>query len=133
MGASLLCVALLSIEVGGFPAEVEVAKSAEEKRVGLSGREEIVRGMLFVYEREEPLSFWMKGTLAPLTIAFFNRERELLETKELMVPEPGSPLPVTRSSSPASYALEMPQGWFSDRGIEPGAKLSLLNGEDEVE
>jgi len=84
-------------------------------------------GMLFVFKRAQPLSFWMKNTLIPLDLAYFDENGILLNVLQ-MDPEPGVPdhkLKAYPSSAPALYALEMNKGWFKKRGIRKKARLVL--------
>lgn len=59
---------------------VELAKSQQEKSRGLMGREYLAksRGMLFIYEREEEYSFWMKNTLIPLDIVWIDKDQKIV-------------------------------------------------------
>lgn len=78
--------------------------------------------MLFVFETPEILRFWMKDTDVPLSIAFFDRERRLLQIEE-MVPGIGIPdafQPVYESREEAQYALEVPYGWFETHSVRYG-------------
>jgi uncharacterized membrane protein (UPF0127 family) len=73
------------------------------------------KGMLFVFDRDESLSFWMKNTLIPLSIAFIASDGRILEIRDM---EPESLTPV-HSSRSVRYALEVPQGWFDRAGVKP--------------
>jgi uncharacterized membrane protein (UPF0127 family) len=79
------------------------------------------RGMLFIFDRDQILPFWMKNTLIPLSIAFISADGRILEIRDLR------PLDETtvRSSRSARYALEVPQGWFSRAGIKVGDVAAL--------
>ena len=88
--------------------------------------------MLFVYEHEQRLVFYMKNTLIPLSIAFFDEDRVCINVLDMDVPS-GSTLLRYRSTSPALYALEVPQGWFEKHGIDRGAKFSFLDETKVVE
>ena len=65
----------VEIEFGGAPLEVEVASTSKERGLGLAGRSSLSEnsGMLFVYEKPEVVRFWMKNTLIPLSIGFFDK------------------------------------------------------------
>ena len=111
----------LSIErAGSIVAEirVEIARTDEERAKGLMYRTELPEGegMIFIFEREQPLSFWMKNTLIPLSIAFIASNGRIIDIKD-MEPLDLSSVP---SSAPARYALEVPQGWFSRAGVNTG-------------
>ncbi len=88
-------------------------------------REEVPEGtgMLFVFEREEILSFWMKNTYVPLSVAYADRSGRILEIHDM---EPESLAPV-RSSRPAQYALEVPRGYFERVGIRPGDLIDVAS------
>jgi hypothetical protein len=61
---------------GGAPVhlQVEIARTEKERARGLMRRRSLPdgKGMLFVFERDQILSFWMKDTLIPLSIAFIS-------------------------------------------------------------
>lgn len=79
--------------------------------------------MLFVYETEQRLNFWMKGTLIPLDILFLDSNGIVVDV-QTMTPQIGaadSELIVYRSAAPARYALEMNAGLAEALGVEPGA------------
>jgi uncharacterized membrane protein (UPF0127 family) len=67
------------------------------------------------------MSFWMKNTLVPLSIAYIANDGRILEIYDM---QPGNLTPV-RSSRSARYALEVPQGWFDRVGITPGDRLDV--------
>jgi uncharacterized membrane protein (UPF0127 family) len=100
---------------------VEVARTAEEHGKGLMFRKKLAdgEGMLFVYERDQILSFWMKNTTIPLSIAFISAGGRITEIKD-MTPLSLSPV---RSSRSVRYALEAPQGWFERSGIAAGCQV----------
>jgi uncharacterized membrane protein (UPF0127 family) len=83
--------------------------------------------MIFVFEKEEPLGFWMKNTLIPLSIGFFNAKGELVDVQEMKVA--GSlvavDIPSYKSRRPALFALEMNRGWFEKHKIKKGVQLEL--------
>ena len=77
-------------------------------------------GMLFVFERPEPLGFWMKNTYIPLSIAFIDASGRILNIED-MAPQTETHALVARD--PRLYALEMRKGWFVERGIRPGDRV----------
>lgn len=102
---------------------VEFARTEAERSLGLMYRTKLAggEGMLFVFEREEPLHFWMKNTLIPLSIAFIAGNGRIVDIQDM---EAGS-LETVSSRLPARYALEVPQGWFAKEGIDTGDTLLL--------
>jgi uncharacterized membrane protein (UPF0127 family) len=101
----------------------EVARTAAERETGLMFRRSLAEGegMLFVFERDQTLSFWMKNTLIPLSIAYISYNGRILEIHDM---EPQNLTPV-RSGRSARYALEVPRGWFERTGVKPGDTLAL--------
>ena len=59
-------------EFGAISIRIEIADDAQERAVGLMNRDSLPKlaGMLFVYERAQPLAFWMRNTLIPLDMIF---------------------------------------------------------------
>lgn len=104
----------------------EVAATAGEREEGLMYREELAdgTGMLFVFESEEIRSFWMKNTFVPLDIAYLDSSMRIVDIKR-MEPEVED---LYESSDPAMFALEVPQGWFEDHGIEEGDRAEVVFG-----
>ncbi|MDR2375989.1 MAG: DUF192 domain-containing protein [Treponema sp.] len=112
---------------GGEPVTLrtEIARSTEEKRQGLMFRKSLADGygMLFVFDRDQIMSFYMKNTYVPLSIAFIRSDGGITEIRNMR------PLDETtiQSSWSVRYALEVPQGWFDRVGVKAGDRL-LLSG-----
>jgi hypothetical protein len=73
--------------------------------------------MLFVYAEPDILTFWMKNTHIPLSIAFIAADGLIVSIQKM------NPFPLTTvyaSPVPALYALEVNQGWFDEKGIGVG-------------
>jgi uncharacterized membrane protein (UPF0127 family) len=101
----------------------EIARTDTERETGLMFRRSLAdgEGMLFVFEKDEMLSFWMKNTLIPLSIAYIAYNGRILEIHD-MKPQDLTPV---RSGRSVRYALEVPQGWFERAGIKAGDTLVL--------
>lgn len=114
----------ITLVADGHVLNVEVAATIDERACGLSHREYLPanHGMLFVYDDERTLTFWMKDTNVPLSIAFLNSEREILEIQKMM---PNRTEQRYTSARPARYALEANQGWFASNGISVGTRLDF--------
>ena len=114
---------LLPLTIKGKTIKVEVARTEKEKERGLMfrGRMGKDEGMLFVYEREEMLSFWMKNTRLPLSIAFIDKGGRIVDIQDM---EPFS-LETHTSAHPATYALEMNRGWFAKEGVKVGDSVKI--------
>ena len=117
---------LLPLTIKGKTIKVEVARTEKEQEKGLMFRERMGKdeGMLFFYEREGRLSFWMKNTRLSLSIAFIDKDGKIVDIQDM---EPFS-LQTYVSASPAKYALEANQGWFTRNGIHVGDSVKLRPG-----
>jgi len=110
------------ILVGQTACSVEIADTDNTRAQGMMGRRDIPdgTGMLFVYPQSMYLSFWMKNTPSPLSIAFIDETGKIIEIVDL---KPFSERSI-KSSSPCRAALEVPQGWFGKNRIVPGDFIS---------
>ena len=118
-------------KIGKIELSAYVADDDQRRAQGLMFIEKLPRdtGMLFIFERQEHLGFWMKNTLIPLAIGFFDKDGVLVDVQEMSVAGSlmeASP-PSYQSKSPALYALEMEKGWFGKKGIKPGSRLELIS------
>jgi uncharacterized membrane protein (UPF0127 family) len=103
--------------------EVEIADDDAERQRGLMDRTALAdnAGMLFVFDREKPLSFWMRNTLIPLSVAYIDSDGRIVDIQD-MQPLDETPHP---SAGPARYALEVNQGFFAARGIGVGDEVEI--------
>ena len=122
-----------SIRIGGdVTYAVEVADEAEERRQGLSGREAMAQtaGMLFVFEVEQPLTFWMKDMHFPLDIIWIDGQCRLIDVAaDVPTPPPNSgndEIPRVHSPSVARYVLELNAGEWARAGLSPGERVEFL-------
>jgi len=112
------------LTIGHQALTAEVAANDEQRSIGLMYRFSLPpdHGMLFVFEQVRPLSFWMRNTYIPLSIAFIDASGRILNIEEMAPQNDRS----TWSVAPALYALEMRKGWFAQKGIKPGAIVQGL-------
>ena len=105
---------------------VEIARTAEQRRVGLMFREELGEddGMLFIFESPSASGFWMNNTLIPLDIAYLAADGTIQEIRE-GVPLDRTPL---RPGEPYLYVVETNRGWFEANGLGVGDRV-LIPGE----
>lgn len=112
------------IKVGDRVVRMQLAIQSAEQQRGLMFRQDLGRddGMLFIYERPQQMTFWMRNTPTALDIGFFDREGRLQEVYPMY---PFDERPVSSRGLALLYALEMNQGWFRDHGVKPGATIDL--------
>ena len=106
-----------------FSLEAEMAIKAEDRNHGYMERKNIPdgTGMLFVFEKDQILSFWMKNTPHPLSIAYIDSKGKIRNIYD-MTPYSLSSIVSTVS---VRYALEVPQGWYKKNGITEGDVVFL--------
>lgn len=111
------------IDVAGHELTAEIADTQGTRNEGLMHRRSLPEnhGMLFVFDYESQVSFWMKDTEIPLSIAFIAADGTIRQIED-MKPESMASVVSRRN---VLYALEVNQGWFRDRGIEAGDKVVL--------
>jgi uncharacterized membrane protein (UPF0127 family) len=112
----------VKLSAGMYQIDAQVAQTTEERMTGLMFRKEMPQheGMLFAFEQPSQQCFWMKNTLLPLSAAFIDDDGTLVNVED-MKPQT---LDSHCSAKPVRFVLEMNQGWFSKRGIKPGARLT---------
>ena len=113
----------LSGSWGSAKFQVEVMDDEAERARGLMHRPQLDKfsAMLFFYERERPLSFWMKNTLIALDILFFDSQGRLVNIRADAIPGDETPL---RSTGPAQYVLEINAGLAAALKMGPNTVLS---------
>ncbi len=114
----------VAILVNGKTIVVELASDTDEQSRGLMFRRSLGEneGMLFVYDSPRMLSFWMKNTRLPLSIAFIDKAGRIVQIEEM---KPYDTITRHRSSVPVQYALEMNRGWFKKKGIKIGDTVEI--------
>jgi uncharacterized membrane protein (UPF0127 family) len=105
---------------------VEVARTPAETRRGLMFRRELEpdAGMLFVFERAQRLTFWMRNTWIPLDMIFITPDRRVLGIVENAEPETDDPREVEGRSQ---FVLEVNAGFARAHGIVPGTPVRFEN------
>ena len=119
------------VKVKGRVIEVWVAQDDQSIRKGLMGVEahELAplsdgseRGMLFLFEKEQPRSFWMFKTIVPLDIIYIDDKCRVINSYSAQPLEIRLLYP---SKRPAQYVLEVPSGLVQKWGIEEGDTIEL--------
>ncbi len=113
----------ITLVAGQTQVVVEVAATETERNRGLMFRKTLAdgKGMLFVFETDQRVSFWMKNTSLPLSLAYMAADGTILQVLDL-APFSEEPRPSERS---IRYALEVPQGWFAKVGLKPGDRFEI--------
>ena len=112
------------ISIDDSNLQLQIALTDNERKRGLMYREELPEnhGMLFLFEHPGKRSFWMRNTKIPLDLAYFDSQGTLVEIHpDTSIEEIESKI----QNDGVLIAVEMNQGWFSYKNIQPGAKLDL--------
>ena len=75
------------------------------------------KGMLFIYPSERIIKLWMKDTLLPLSVAFLDKNKIIINIERM---EPNQTNVIYKSKDLALYAVEVNQGWFEINKISVG-------------
>lgn len=112
---------VVELGAGMHLIHAEVARTDEQRAIGLMARKEMAQnaGMIFVFEQPSQQCFWMRNTLIPLSAAFVGDDGTIVNIVEM---QPLSDVSHC-STKPVRYVLEMNKGWFDKRGLKAGAKL----------
>ncbi len=101
----------------------ELAITSESQQKGFMQRKNIPAGtgMLFVFNRDQLMHFWMKNTPTALSIAYIDSKGIIREMHD-MTPYSEATVSSLRS---LRFALEVPQGWFDANGIKTGDSIII--------
>ena len=101
----------------------EIAEKTEYRNHGYMERKNIPdgTGMLFIFDRDQILAFWMKNTPHPLSIAYIDSKGKIRDIYDMTPYSTAS----IKSSGSVRYALEVPQGWYKKNGITVGDTVVL--------
>lgn len=106
--------------------EIEIADDDYERETGLMYREELGKdhGMLFIFPDEDERSFYMRNTLIPLDIVYFNADSSAISIHENATPYNETGIP---SNGAAQFVLEVNAGKMKEWQFELGDKFSIPN------
>jgi uncharacterized protein len=118
--------AILSTADGAVSVRVEIAEKPDARATGLMGRTALASdaGMAFLFDEPTRGPFWMKDTLIPLSIAFWDEEGRIVAVLD-MSPCSADPCPRYQPGSEYVGALEVNVGFFRDHGVAVGDLVRL--------
>lgn len=115
------------VKIKNITFTVEIARTPEEKRIGLSNRNFLPekQGMLFVYDKPGRYSFWMKEMLIPLDFIWINNN-QIVGLTENVQPEDYQP-PLTLSLEIESTSiLEVNAGTIEKFNFQIGDRIEFF-------
>jgi uncharacterized membrane protein (UPF0127 family) len=112
----------LKLSAGVYRIEAEYAETPESRDKGLMDRYSLPpnHGMLFIFPEAHRHCMWMRNTHIPLSVAFIDDEGIIINIDD-MQPDTENYYCATK---PVRYALEMNSGWFAEKRMRPGARIS---------
>ena len=118
----LSCSKSKTISINNVRLKVEIADTSKLRSKGLMFRKSLDedKGMLFIFNKVKVVSFWMKNTFIPLSVAFINEDFKIIHIEDM------SPLDeetIHTSLVSIKYAIEVNQGWFKKNDIKIGDKI----------
>ena len=111
------------VTINGRTFKVEVADTPEKREIGLSKKTSLAndQGMVFVFDKPDYYSFWMKEMQIPIDIIYINNNKVVSVYGEVKPPtEENSPLPLYKPTVPADRVLEINAGLSNEYNIKPG-------------
>ncbi|MHC4946746.1 MAG: DUF192 domain-containing protein [Planctomycetota bacterium] len=125
------------VEIAGEVFRLELVADPAGRGRGLGGREELDEdgGMLFVFPRSRPRSFWMDACLIDIDIAFLDHRGRIVAVHEMKA-EPARRRGESRaayerrlrrypSRRPAQFAIELAAGSLRRLDLEVGDEIEL--------
>jgi len=108
--------------------DVEIANTNAKREQGLMNRENLGenKGMLFVFDKEDIYSFWMKNTLISLDMIWMDEAGKIVFIKENSEPcKDGEACPFITPKAKAKYVLEINTGLVKEMGLKTGDNLDI--------
>ena len=113
---------------GAVNVVAEIANTPIARARGLMYRESLPegQGMLFVYQKRDVHTFWMKNTRIPLDMLFLDGPPHQEFISVIGIVHEAEPETLTHRSvsAPSLYVLEVPGGWARKMGISVGSRVS---------
>jgi uncharacterized membrane protein (UPF0127 family) len=103
---------------------VEIAATPRAREIGLMYRDALATdsGMLFVFPKKSPQSFWMRNTRIPLDIVYLDDDGRIVRIHRKTEPFTDTPRP---SGAPVRFVLEVDGGYMEQHGVGEGDRVEL--------
>lgn len=104
--------------------KVAIADTPEKRDAGLMNVRDLPEydGMLFIFKKPQPLSFWMANTPLPLDIIFIDKDYKIVRIYHSTTPYSKNEL---SSGSPAQYVVELNGGFCINHDVTEGMKVKF--------
>ena len=117
---------LIETDDGSRLVNVEVAQTDVQRQFGLMFERSLPEdsGMVFIFFEENEGGFYMRNTLLPLSIAYFDVDGKIIKIVDMEPCEEDSTL--YDPGAPYRGALEVNQGLFEEWGVEEGDQVNIV-------
>ena len=114
-----------TLSLGTNALSAQVAADDASRELGLMSHTNLgdEEGMIFVFPHPRPVTFWMKDTPMPLSVAFISGSGRILEIHDM---KPFDETAIPSASEAVVYALEVSKGWFLSHGVLAGDTIGGL-------
>lgn len=105
--------------INGRQLTLETADTPTTRRKGFMFRKNIPdnHGMVFVHDKEDVHSFWMKNTPLPLDMIFIDNQKQVVGLVERATPYS---LDMYNVHRPSCYVIEANAGWVQKNKVQVG-------------
>ncbi len=112
---------------GDVAFSVQVARDEQTRAEGLMYRQDMPmnEGMIFLFDKEQPLTFWMKNTLIPLDMIYMDKDWKVVSIQKQAQPCTADPCVLYPSMQDAQYVLEINGGLSDKLGIRQGSMIQF--------
>jgi uncharacterized protein len=116
-----------TLDISGETFVIELAYRHADRMRGLMFRGHLPadHGMLFIFPRSRPQTFYMQNCLVDIDVLFLAADGEIVSLHGMKVPKPGAASRLYHSVSPCRYALELPAGTIERLKLRIGQKIML--------
>jgi hypothetical protein len=113
-------------EINGHIFSLYLAKTSEEQEIGLAkfNRIDKDQGMLFIFQKPDYYSFWMKNMQFPIDIIFINKNKVVDIFQRVPIPKSDNP-PIYTTYEKADQVLEINSGLSNEYKIKVGSEVKI--------
>ncbi|MDD4937813.1 MAG: DUF192 domain-containing protein [Candidatus Shapirobacteria bacterium] len=117
------------IKLNNIEYEIEIAHTISQKSAGLSNRDKLCQtcGMIFIFNKDSIMPFWMKNTFIPLDIIWINSNGQITD---IITATNINSTKILQNTQPAKYVLELNAFDAQKIGLNIGDTIQLPNLND---
>jgi hypothetical protein len=115
---------VVPMKLGSRAFKLEVADAERKRQLGLMNRRSMSpdHGMIFVFQEDLELNFWMKNTLIPLDVIYIDAKGKVanidqMEARDIKTKHP--------SKGAVRYAIELNKGMAAKAGLKAGDVVEI--------